>query len=368
MEFALTAEQADVQSAARHFLARTYPPSRVAEFADGLGSDIGSWPELVEQGWLDPDLGLVELALLAEENGRALHPAPWWATVALALPVYRTAQAQLPGAATLADGTDGAGRAHATHQAGQWRLDGTVPDVVDAGVATEIVVAAETSTGLSLFGLRREEPGVSLNEGAGIDPLRSSPELTMVGARARLLVGPPLAAELLTEIGARATTLLSCEAVGVADRALEIAVEHARTRVQFGRPVGSFQAVSQLLADCYAELELARSLAYRAACVLRDDPAAASDAVACAALSSSRAAVNVCEAAIQVCGGMGVTWEFPLHRWFRRALWLEAALANRQDPLTTIAGALFEGRAAHRAGTAVRTDTDRHHGQGDAVR
>ncbi|UMP06323.1 acyl-CoA dehydrogenase family protein [Amycolatopsis sp. EV170708-02-1] len=328
MDFALTEDQTALKVAARTYLEDTYGFERIAAFADEGENDLAAWPELVRQGWLDPDLGLAELVLLAEEGGRALHPVPWFATAGLALPVYRAAGVEPAGPATLADGS---GTCRATRRDDGWRLDGAVQAVLHADVATEIVVAARTPAGVALFGVGRAAASVSAC--AGIDPLRATSDVALAGAEGRLLAGPPSAAPLLAAIRSRATTLLAGEAIGVADRALAIAVDHAKTRSQFDRPIGSFQAVSQQLADGYAEVELARSLAYRAAA------APSAEAVACAAHAASRAAVSVCETAIQVCGGMGVTWEFPLHRWFRRALWLEAELAS--GPLEAIAHSLF---------------------------
>ncbi|WP_410600332.1 acyl-CoA dehydrogenase family protein [Amycolatopsis sp. lyj-90] len=334
MDFALTEDQAGLKAAARTYLEDTYDLERIAALADEGGQDLAAWPELVRQGWLDPDLDLAEFVLLAEEGGRALHPVPWFATAGPALPVYLAAGVDLPGPATLADGST---TCRAARRDGVWRLDGAVQAVLHAEVATEIVVAARTPAGVALFGV--DPDAVSVSPRVGVDPLRATSDLALAGAEGRLLAGPPSAAPLLAAIRGRTTTLLAGEAIGVADRALEIAVGHAKTRTQFDRPIGSFQAVSQQLADGYAEVELARSLAYRAAVVPQDGGPAAVEAVSCAAHAASRAAISVCETAIQVCGGMGVTWEFPLHRWFRRALWLEAELAP--GPLEAIAHSLF---------------------------
>ena len=117
---------------------------------------------------------------------------------------------------------------------------------------------------------------------------------------------------------------LSLEAVGIAAKALELAVEHAKTREQFGRPIGVYEAVSHPLADTYVETELARSLAYWAAwCVAENDEQAA---IATAAAKSycSDVAVAACERSIQIHGGIGFTWEHVLHRYYKRALWIQA--------------------------------------------
>jgi hypothetical protein len=114
------------------------------------------------------------------------------------------------------------------------------------------------------------------------------------------------------------------EAVGIASKALELAVEYAKTRVQFGKPIGVYQAVSHQLANTYVETELARSLAYWAAwCVAEGDPETEL-AVAAAKSHAADAAVAACERSIQVHGGIGFTWEHVLHRYYKRALWLQA--------------------------------------------
>jgi alkylation response protein AidB-like acyl-CoA dehydrogenase len=116
---------------------------------------------------------------------------------------------------------------------------------------------------------------------------------------------------------------MAAEALGVAQRALELGVEHAKTREQFGKPIGIYQAVSHALADTYADVELSRSLVYWAAwCVAEEDELAPAAAAAAKAFATE-AAVAACERSIQVHGGTGFTWEHPLHRFYKRALWLE---------------------------------------------
>ncbi|HEV2885541.1 MAG TPA: acyl-CoA dehydrogenase [Jatrophihabitans sp.] len=339
MDFTLSQDQRELKAAARHYLSQSYPPARIAELSDGAGWDSAAWPELVRQGWLDPELGAVELALLAEEGGRVLHPVPWWVTVALALPVYQAAGLDLPGPATLADGSTGC---RALRQPTGWVLDGLLPSVPQAGLATEILVAARTAAGIALFAVDPDAPGLTLTERAGLDPLRIVAGLRLAGAPARLLLDAPAAEPVLASVERRAGLLLACEAVGVADRVLELAVDYAKIRTQFGRPIGSYQAVAHQLADSYAAVELARSLAYRAACVLDDEPGDAAEAIACAVQAGTRAAVSGCQVAMQVTGGIGVTWEYPLHRWYRRALFLQARAAAGPDPLAVIAGELLQ--------------------------
>ena len=135
---------------------------------------------------------------------------------------------------------------------------------------------------------------------------------------------------------------LALEAVGIAQRALDLSVEHARTREQFGKPVGSYQAVAHPLADTYVEKELARSLAYWAAwCVAENDPQSAI-AVAAAKSYAGDVAVAACERAIQVHGGIGFTWEHVLHRYYKRALAIQAAGGYARRQRTQIAAWLID--------------------------
>src|SRR6266571_9305754 len=117
---------------------------------------------------------------------------------------------------------------------------------------------------------------------------------------------------------------VSLEAVGIAAKALELGVEHAKTREQFGRPIGVYQAVSHPLADTYVATELARSIAYWAAWCVAEDDEQAPIAAAAAKSYSGDVAVSACERAIQVLGGIGFTWEHVLHRYYKRALWIQA--------------------------------------------
>jgi alkylation response protein AidB-like acyl-CoA dehydrogenase len=117
---------------------------------------------------------------------------------------------------------------------------------------------------------------------------------------------------------------LALEAVGISAKALELGVEHAKTREQFGRPIGVYQAVSHPLADTFVETELARSLAYWAAWCVEEGEEEASVAVAAAKSYAGDVAVAACERSIQVHGGIGFTWEHVLHRYYKRALWIQA--------------------------------------------
>jgi hypothetical protein len=138
----------------------------------------------------------------------------------------------------------------------------------------------------------------------------------------RLNLGESLSDDTRPELEQLVT--LSLEAVGIASKALELGVEHAKNREQFGRKIGVYQAVSHQLADTYVETELARSLAYWAAWCVAEEDAQAPIAVAAAKAFCSDSAVAACERSIQVHGGIGFTWEHVLHEYYKRALWIQA--------------------------------------------
>jgi alkylation response protein AidB-like acyl-CoA dehydrogenase len=316
MQFAFTDDQEALRREARAFLAERYPPERVAELADSeAGWDEASWRELAELGWLGVSvaeehggagLGFLEEAVLFEELGRALYPGPYFSTIALALPALPPElQAEVA-----------AGEARWSAE-----VDGLVPDLgsVDWVVADASAVRAQGELLETMDATRRLG--------------RLAPD-----AERRPLAGAIDRPHVLAA--------LALEAVGVAQRALELGVEHAKTRTQFGKPIGTYQAVSHALADTYVETELARSLAYWAAwCVAEDDPEAPVAAAAAKAFAAE-AAVTACERAIQVHGGIGFTWEHVLHRYYKRAQGIEAFAGFGAALRAEVAESLLEAAAA----------------------
>jgi alkylation response protein AidB-like acyl-CoA dehydrogenase len=302
VDFSFTDEQEQLRREARTFLADRYPCERVAELADSdAGWDPGSWQELTELGWIGvsvPEeaggagLGFLEEAVLFEELGRALYPGPYFSTVALALP-------ELP-AELQRDVIDGTTRWSASLN------DSLVPDLalVDRVLVERdgklVAVPAAGETLATMDSTRRLG---RLAEGAGGE------EVGEVSALGRMRT--------------RAFTAAALEAVGLAQRALELSVEYAKTREQFGKPIGIYQAVSHRLADSYALTELARSLAYWAAWCVSEDDEEAPVAAAAAKAYAGDVAVTVCEYSIQAHGGIGFTWEHPLHRYYKRAQWIQ---------------------------------------------
>ena len=136
----------------------------------------------------------------------------------------------------------------------------------------------------------------------------------------------------------------AAEALGVAQRALDLGVDHAKTRTQFGKPIGTYQAVSHPLAQTYTDVELSRSLVYWAAWCVAEEDERAPVAAAAAKAFASEAAVAACERSIQAHGGIGFTWEHPLHRFYKRALWLEGIGARPAELRLEVAESLVAGR------------------------
>jgi len=304
VDFAFADEQLELKRQARSWLAERYPLDRDW---DAPGDD--AWPELADLGWLGVSvaedeggvgLGFIEEAILFEELGYALYPGPYLATVGLALPCLGAED-------------------RAAVASGETRWSAEVGGLVPWLGSVDRVVAdgtAHDARGPELPTVDPTRPLGRLERGDGT-PLPNEPDV------------------------ARSRTAMACEAVGVAQRVLELGIQHASTREQFGRPIGVYQAVSHQLADTYADVELARSLAYWAAwCVAEEDDQAAPAAAAAKAFATE-AAVAACERSIQVHGGTGFTWEHPLHRFYKRALWLEGFGARPAELRSEVADAVL---------------------------
>jgi alkylation response protein AidB-like acyl-CoA dehydrogenase len=279
MDFALNDDQLELKQAARAWLADRFPLDRDWQAEDDR------WSELAELGWLDvaeAGLGFVEEALLLEELGYACYPGPYIATVGFALPWLSAEQ-----------------RARVAAGEERWSVD---VDYVPWLGTVDFVV----SDGGTAYPARGEEV-------ASVDPSRPFGRLEKAD-------GQPLAGNRNLP---RARTASAAEALGVAQRALDLGVEHAKTRMQFGKPIGTYQAVSHPLAQTYTDVELARSLVYWAAWCVAEEDERAPVAAAAAKAFATEAAVTACERSVQVHGGIGFTWEHPLHRFYKRALWLE---------------------------------------------
>lgn len=332
MEFAFSEEQQMLRSAARAWLADRYPLDRVAAVADSAdGWEPAVWAELVGLGWLDPALGVLDTAVLFEETGYGLLPAPLFATVALGLPAR---PGDLPTTLAWAEETaPRLGDPVRTSADAAGRLTGRKVWVPDLGPARQVYVVAADG----VYAVDAGAPGLQAVGRASLDGTRRSGELLLDGAAAERVAD----LEVLASMRRRALAAAACEAVGVAQRTLDLAVAHTSSREQFGRLIGSYQAVSHQVANMFVRVELARSLAYWAAwCVAAEDPQA-DTALAAAMAAAGQAAVTNSEAAIQVHGGVGFTWESPLHRFYKRAQWLEAFDGGARGQRRAVAAAVL---------------------------
>ncbi|MDQ3646161.1 MAG: acyl-CoA/acyl-ACP dehydrogenase [Actinomycetota bacterium] len=350
MDFAFSEEQEMLRSQARTFLSDRFGPDRVvalAESSDAPTLEATGWRDLAELGWIGLSasedeggggMSFLDEAILFEELGRALYPGPYFSSVALALPALAAGKNNVAGlgtgerAATLAwaepsgpylldDALSVSTKAEPTD--GSWTLSGEKHLVPDLGAATDIVVVAAAGDGIGLWLVDR----ASLAESrvlSTMDATRRLGSLVLSNAPAELLVAPGSAEALLAKIRLRAQAALALEAVGIANKVLELSIAYVSERKQFDKPIGSYQAVSHPVADTYVDTELARSLAYWAAWCVSEDDEQAPVAAAAAKSFAGEAAVTACERSIQVHGGIGFTWEHILHRYYKRAQWIQA--------------------------------------------
>ena len=346
MDFAFSEEQDMLRDSARGLLSAKFTPERVAELAESPeGWDRSSWTEIAELGWTGLSVaedkggagfGFIEEAVLFEELGRSLYPGPFFATVGMALPALVSSDVLgevISGqkAATFAWAEPGGSQdlgelgdlsTKASGSDGTWSLSGEKSYVVDAGAAGLGVVAAASREGTALFLTDLTEAEVKTR--GTMDATRRLSSVTFDQTPAALLVDPSGTPDVLEKIRLRSLAALALEAVGVAQTALDLAMDYVKERKQFDKPIGAYQAVSHQVADTYMETELARSLAYWAAWCVAERDERAPIAVAAAKSAAAEAAVAACERSIQVHGGIGFTWEHILHRYYKRAQWIEA--------------------------------------------
>lgn len=338
MGIAITHEQRELARSVRGWLTRAVPPEEVRKHLDVPDAAAGRpayWDAAVEQGLLGLHLpeeydggggDLVDLAVVVEEAAQALLPGPYLPSVLAAEVLHRAGQGQL--AASIARGEriaavalGGTASLTAVRTASGWLLDGAAPPVLGGAQADLVLLRAATADGSVWLAVDTEGLAVRAHESA--DPTRPTGELT---ARA---VHVPAARELAfradSDAGAGtglvrdlAAVLLAADACGTAARAVETAAEHARTREQFGRPIGQFQGVKHLCADMLVRLEQARALTWDAARAGHDE--ARSLTAALAAATALDAAYTCAKDCIQILGGIGFTWEHDAHLLLRRAV------------------------------------------------
>ncbi|MGY4501371.1 alkylation response protein AidB-like acyl-CoA dehydrogenase [Bradyrhizobium sp. GM24.11] len=347
MSVGLTAERSELARSVRGFISRHVPLTAVRGLLqEPRGFDREVWRQMAEQlalpGIAVPDIyggagyGFAELAVVFEELGRGLVPTPFFSTVALALPALLSSEdegalkeygPQLAGGskiATLAwvedDGDWAGGTRTAAHQAqGGWRLDGHKSYVFDAPAADLILVTAEAPNGLSLFVVTADAPGLSCRSLPTFDQTRRLGRIELHDTPARLIGEEGDSGRILSAALDRAAVLLAAEMVGAAEACLDMSVEYAKLREQFGRPIGSFQAIKHKCADVLVELEGARAAAYYAAWAADDDPGKLPRAACIAKATAAEAFFRAAAENVQIHGGIGATWEHDAHLYLKRA-------------------------------------------------
>jgi acyl-CoA dehydrogenase len=352
MNFEFSPEQLQLRDQARRFLEDKSSSAAVRAILEGPEPyDRALWRGLADMGFLGiniPEaygglgLGYLELCVVAEELGRALAPVPFSSSVYLATEFLLAAgseaqkQAWLP---TLASGeavgtfalVEGVGQAtpkSVRAKVAGGALTGTKLPVADGDVADFAIVAAQGDGGLSLFLVDLTGAGVARTAVDTIDPTRSHARLEFSGAKAEPLGAPGEGWALIEAVFDKAAVLTAFEQVGGADKALMLARDYALERMAFGRPIGSFQAIKHMLADMYVSATLARSNAYYGAWALSSGAAELPEAAATARVSATQAFQHCARNDIQVHGGMGFTWAFDCHLYYRRSNLLALSLGS----------------------------------------
>jgi alkylation response protein AidB-like acyl-CoA dehydrogenase len=352
MRLAFTEEQDSLRDTVRAFLRDKSPQTEVRRLMDSeVGFDPGVWAQLGDLGvcglTVPENLGgagytFVELGVVLEELGASLACLPFFSSVVLtqsllmALDDPGAHSRWLPGLASGATrgtvafaehsgGWDGHGIAtNAVPDGARWRLDGAKTFVFDGHTADLVLVLAETGGGLSVFAVEPDAPGLTRSALETMDQTRKQAGIALSGTPAILVGAPGAGSAALARMSELAAVALATETVGGARAVLDEAVEYAKIRVQFGRPIGSFQAIKHRCADMLLRVESARSAAYHALWAATEDAAgegadelriAASMAKAyCTEAFAWAAAEN-----IQIHGGIGFTWEHSAHLYFKRA-------------------------------------------------
>ncbi|MBC2865037.1 acyl-CoA dehydrogenase family protein [Streptomyces mexicanus] len=338
-----TEEQDELRTTVRKFLSDHSDETEVRRLMDTeQGYDPEVWQTMAAQlglqGIAIPEeyggqgFGWPELGIVLEEMGRALLCAPFFSSVVLAANTLLASedtdakQRFLPGIAdgsviaTLAFPRPGTPlRVKAEQADGGWRLTGTAPLVTDAHVAQLLLVAADTGDGLGLFAVEAGTDGLRTTLRPTLDQTRKLADVELTGAAATPLGEPGNGAKTLARALDLAAVGLAAEQVGGAQAALDMGVEYMKVRVQFGQPIGAFQALKHMAADALVEVETARSAAYYALFAAEDDSDELPVAASLAAAYCTDAFVSTAHQNIQFHGGMGFTWEIPAHLYFKRA-------------------------------------------------
>ena len=364
MNFEVTSEQQELVASVRSVLARECPTALVRDVVENGSAPEQPWKSARELGWTSIDLpeavgglalGFTTLGLVIEEHGCHIAPGPFLATVAqfLSLVCEAASPEQLARFAAPAGAGERTGALAIDHgraaeqqpgdalrarrDGNNWILEGERRFALDGDVADEIAVAArvDAGDGVGLFVVPQE--AIEAERVAALDASRPLAHLRFDGVRVepeRVLGTPGRSARALGRALERATVAASLECVGACQALLERTVEHAKSRRQFGQPIGAFQAIQHKCADMLVQVEKARATAYFAMMAVSEDDPRRTLAASMAKSAASDCQALVCKEAIQIHGGMGYTWESDVQLFVKRAKTLEAlfgtGVAHRQ--------------------------------------
>jgi alkylation response protein AidB-like acyl-CoA dehydrogenase len=376
-EFTFTDEQAQLKAAVTKFCAENFDEQTVRRLMESnppfdaavwtrLGTELGVLGLSVPEADGGAGGSLVDQAVAVEQLGASLACGPVFGTVFLAIPALVAASASPVRAELLSEWVEGRRTAAfaVTDRAGgfdpaavsvtasrtgdDWTLTGTVERVVDGGDADDLLVAAAGPDGVGLYVVDASASGVARTPLVTLDLTRPQATIQLSDAPARLVADSGEAQRVIEHALQVGSALLAVEQVGAAQHLLDLSVDYAKTRLQFGRPIGSFQAVKHRLADLLVDLEHARSAAYHAVWALTDgsdDPAlAASIAQATCSAAFARVATDT----IQVHGGIGFTWEHQAHLYFKRATTDAALLGSAEQHRARVADLVLDTASADR--------------------
>jgi alkylation response protein AidB-like acyl-CoA dehydrogenase len=344
----LTGDHDDLQRTVRRFLADKSPEAEVRRLMETeSGYDDSVWQQMAQQLGLQaliiPEqyggsgFGYVELALVLEEMGRVLLCAPYFSTVVLAASLLLALEDEQANASYLPGIASGETIATVAvvESAGHWDLDeltlravptgtswnltGTKDFVVDGVLAGLVLVVTRTSGGVSVFAVERGAVGFTSEAMTTMDQTRKLAHLTFSATPATLVGAEGQGLAAVSQMLDLAAVSLAAEQVGGLQRVLDMAVDYARLREQFGRPIGSFQAIKHKCADMLVEVESARSTAYQAAHAADTDRAALPVLACLAKAYCSDAYFHGAAQNVQIHGGIGFTWEHPAHLYLKRA-------------------------------------------------
>jgi alkylation response protein AidB-like acyl-CoA dehydrogenase len=374
LDFGFSEEQEMLRDAAKRFLADNCSTKFVRQMmADKIAHDAGFWRKLVDLGWpgllIPEEYGgqggtFLDMTVIAEEAGKALIPGPFFTSALLAAPILieggsaeqkkevlpRMAKGEFIGTVAIAEAAgrfdaDGI-QLKASKSGSDYTITGEKFFVPDAHVANGIAVAVRTGgsgeKGITVLLVPPDAKGLTITQLKTVDMTRRLCHLKFDSVKATGMLGKENEGwPILRRTLDIATAALAAEMVGTAQKALDMSVEYAKTRVQFGKPIGSFQAVKHKCVDMMVAVENARSLTYFACWTVDTKSPEAATAVPMAKAYASDMAKNVTSEAIQVHGGIGFTWEHDMHLYHRRALAGEANLGNAPVHRETVAKSLL---------------------------